>query len=248
MLFDSFPPVLQIQLRRFEYDFVRDTMIKARPWARSLYQLSALFTEPALMLRYRRRQGMKDLDSGGSHFALAHAQINDRYEFPEVLDLDIDNCKYLSENVDRSVRNKYRLHSVLVHSGGINGGHYYAYINPSGSQWLKFDDERVRPVMPCAECHSQDHGPSEQLLGNLPMELDAYVEQPPAISLGPRSLMARSGCAGDKGGREAGAGRAVWRAGRAQLGLQRPLLQVHKVQQRLHAGLHPGVGLEQHHV
>ena len=32
MLFDSFPPVLQIQLRRFEYDFVRDTMIKARPW------------------------------------------------------------------------------------------------------------------------------------------------------------------------------------------------------------------------
>ena len=34
MLFDSFPPVLQLQLRRFEYDFQRDTMIKVRISAR----------------------------------------------------------------------------------------------------------------------------------------------------------------------------------------------------------------------
>ncbi|KAL0322105.1 UNVERIFIED_CONTAM: Ubiquitin carboxyl-terminal hydrolase 12 [Sesamum calycinum] len=34
--------------------------------------------------------------------------------------------------------------SVLVHSGGVHGGHYYAYIRPTLSdQWLKFDDERV---------------------------------------------------------------------------------------------------------
>jgi len=31
MLFDSFPPVLQIQLRRFEYDYHKDIMIKVRP-------------------------------------------------------------------------------------------------------------------------------------------------------------------------------------------------------------------------
>ena len=28
MLFDSFPPVLQVQLKRFEYDFQRDVMVK----------------------------------------------------------------------------------------------------------------------------------------------------------------------------------------------------------------------------
>lgn len=28
VLFDSFPPVLQLQLKRFEYDFQRDTMVK----------------------------------------------------------------------------------------------------------------------------------------------------------------------------------------------------------------------------
>ncbi|KAI4382643.1 hypothetical protein MLD38_008581 [Melastoma candidum] len=98
VLFIDFPPVLQLQLKRFEYDFMRDTMVK----------------------------------------------INDRYEFPLQLDLDRDNGKYLSPEADRSVRNLYTLHSVLVHSGGVHGGHYYAYIWPTLSdQWFKFDDERV---------------------------------------------------------------------------------------------------------
>ncbi|KAL8129987.1 hypothetical protein V2J09_019142 [Rumex salicifolius] len=98
VLFIDFPPVLQLQLKRFEYDFMRDTMVK----------------------------------------------INDRYEFPLELDLDRENGKYLSPDADRSVRNLYTLHSVLVHSGGVHGGHYYAYIRPTLSdQWFKFDDERV---------------------------------------------------------------------------------------------------------
>lgn len=39
--------------------------------------------------------------------------------------------------------NKYKLLAVLVHSGGIHGGHYYAFIRPDGTNWLKFDDEQV---------------------------------------------------------------------------------------------------------
>ncbi|KAL9242538.1 hypothetical protein vseg_016528 [Gypsophila vaccaria] len=98
VLFLDFPPVLQLQLKRFEYDFMRDTMVK----------------------------------------------INDRYEFPLQLDLDREDGKYLAPGADRSIRNLYTLHSVLVHSGGVHGGHYYAYIRPTLSdQWFKFDDERV---------------------------------------------------------------------------------------------------------
>ncbi|MBA0607912.1 hypothetical protein Godav_020175 [Gossypium davidsonii] len=98
VLFIEFPPVLQLQLKRFEYDFMRDTMVK----------------------------------------------INDRYEFPLQLDLDREDRKYLSPDADTSVRNLYTLHSVLVHSGGVHGGHYYAFIRPTLSdQWYKFDDERV---------------------------------------------------------------------------------------------------------
>jgi hypothetical protein len=37
VLFDSFPPVLQLQLKRFEYDFQRDIMVKVR-CARFYYQ------------------------------------------------------------------------------------------------------------------------------------------------------------------------------------------------------------------
>ncbi|XP_057801297.1 ubiquitin C-terminal hydrolase 12-like [Salvia miltiorrhiza] len=38
----------------------------------------------------------------------------------------------------------YIVRSVLVHSGGVHGGHYYAFIRPTlSSQWYKFDDERV---------------------------------------------------------------------------------------------------------
>ncbi|KAL3620232.1 ubiquitin carboxyl-terminal hydrolase 13 [Castilleja foliolosa] len=98
VLFIDFPPVLQLHLQRFEYDFAHHIMVK----------------------------------------------INDRYEFPLQLDLDRDNGKYLSPDADRRVRNLYTLHSVLVHSGGVHGGHYYAFIRPNlSNQWYKFDDERV---------------------------------------------------------------------------------------------------------
>ena len=33
VLFIDFPPVLQLQLKRFEYDFMRDTMVKVSIWS-----------------------------------------------------------------------------------------------------------------------------------------------------------------------------------------------------------------------
>ena len=36
---------------------------------------------------------------------------------------------------------------MLVHSGDLHGGHYFACIKPdAASRWLKFDDDRVTPV------------------------------------------------------------------------------------------------------
>ena len=70
-------------------------------------------------------------------------QINSHYKFYDELDLDYKDRAFLSENSDRTVENKYRLHSVLVHSGGPHGGHYYAFIKSDG-KWYKFDDELVK--------------------------------------------------------------------------------------------------------
>ncbi|KAF8395507.1 hypothetical protein HHK36_019455 [Tetracentron sinense] len=134
VLFIDFPPVLQLQLKRFEYDFMRDTMVK----------------------------------------------INDRYEFPLQLDLDRENGKYLSPDADRSVRNLYTLHSVLVHSGGVHGGHYYAFIRPTlTDQWFKFDDERVTKE-DMKRALEEQYGGEEELpptnpgFNNLPFKFTKY--------------------------------------------------------------------------
>ena len=94
--FMKFPPVLHLQLKRFEYDPMRDAMVK----------------------------------------------VNDRFEFPSELNLD----KYLHKDVaDPNDPHTFILHSVLVHSGDVHGGHYYAFVRPysADGQFFKFDDERV---------------------------------------------------------------------------------------------------------
>ncbi|OQO13895.1 hypothetical protein B0A48_00770 [Cryoendolithus antarcticus] len=94
VIFESFPNVLHLQLKRFEYDFQRDAMMK----------------------------------------------VNDRYEFPDVLDC----TPYLDETADKSEPCIYHLHGVLVHSGDLNAGHYYAFLKPSkDGDFFRFDDDRV---------------------------------------------------------------------------------------------------------
>ncbi|CAK4019050.1 ubiquitin carboxyl-terminal hydrolase 5 [Lecanosticta acicola] len=94
VIFESFPNVLHLQLKRFEYDFQRDAMMK----------------------------------------------VNDRYEFPEVWDA----TPYLDDDADKSEPYIYHLHGVLVHSGDLNAGHYYAFLKPEkNGEFFRFDDDRV---------------------------------------------------------------------------------------------------------
>ncbi|PWN37589.1 putative ubiquitin-specific processing protease 21 [Meira miltonrushii] len=98
VIFESFPPVLHLQLKRFEYDIEKDAMVK----------------------------------------------INDRHEFP----MDIDLAPYVDKQSPKKNENwKYKLHGVLVHSGDLHGGHYFALLKPErDGKWYKFDDDRVTPV------------------------------------------------------------------------------------------------------
>lgn len=92
VIFETFPPVLHLQLKRYEYDFMHDTEVK----------------------------------------------INDRYEYP----LELDLTKYCDNPGDEPFI--YDLHGVLVHSGDLNAGHYYALIKPEpDGHWYRFDDDRV---------------------------------------------------------------------------------------------------------
>lgn len=101
--FLKLPPVLQLHLKRFEYDTARDAMVK----------------------------------------------INDRYEF----ETEIDLSRFVEASSGDDI---YVLHSVLVHIGDVNGGHYHAFIRTEvdvnatetrkPTQWFKFDDETVTPA------------------------------------------------------------------------------------------------------
>jgi ubiquitin carboxyl-terminal hydrolase 7 len=94
VIFTSFPDVLHLHLKRFEYDIQRDAMMK----------------------------------------------VNDRFEFPETFDA----APYLEKTADHSEPWIYKLHGVLVHSGDLNAGHYYAFLKPNKEGWFyKFDDDKV---------------------------------------------------------------------------------------------------------
>ncbi|KAM3435866.1 hypothetical protein NHJ13734_005366 [Beauveria thailandica] len=113
VIFNSFPDVLNLQLKRFEYDIQRDMMMK----------------------------------------------INDRYEFPDVFDA----APYLNDDADRSEPWTYQLHGVLVHSGDLNAGHYYAFIKPNKDGWFyKYDDDKVTKAT-LREVLEENYGGEERI-------------------------------------------------------------------------------------
>ncbi|KAF9979100.1 hypothetical protein BGZ73_006337 [Actinomortierella ambigua] len=128
VIFESLPPVLHLQLKRFEYDIERDMMVK----------------------------------------------INDRHEFPFEIDLQdfvADGEQKQKVGPDGYV---YSLHGVLVHSGDLHGGHYFALLKPErDGKWFKFDDDRVTRVTD-KEVLDDNYGGGEQiepLGGNVTMAM-----------------------------------------------------------------------------
>eukprot|EP01017_Pseudomicrothorax_dubius_P020991 TRINITY_DN22747_c0_g1_i2.p1 TRINITY_DN22747_c0_g1~~TRINITY_DN22747_c0_g1_i2.p1 ORF type:complete len:613 (+),score=109.33 TRINITY_DN22747_c0_g1_i2:60-1841(+) len=90
VIFESLPPVILFQLKRFEFDCQ----------------------------------------------TMANRKICSRFEYEEEIDLE------MLLKVRRPA--KYRLFSVLVHSGhSASHGHYFAYIRPFLKKWLLFNDEIV---------------------------------------------------------------------------------------------------------
>ncbi|KAJ5462719.1 hypothetical protein N7475_007663 [Penicillium sp. IBT 31633x] len=112
VIFESFPPVLHLHLKRFEYDLNLDMM----------------------------------------------AKVNDYHTFP----MEFDAAPYLSESADKSESWVYQLHGVLVHSGNLDAGHYYAFLKPTkDGDWFRFDDDRVNRATD-KEVLDENYGDSQQ--------------------------------------------------------------------------------------
>lgn len=129
VIFNSFPDVLHLQLKRFDYDMQRDMMMK----------------------------------------------INDRHEFPD----SFDASPYLNDDADRSESWMYQLHGVLVHSGDLNAGHYYAFIKPTKDGWFyKYDDDKVTKAT-SREVLEENYGGEEHIPANLAKH--PLLKKPPTI-------------------------------------------------------------------
>ncbi|RHY06541.1 hypothetical protein DYB36_013858 [Aphanomyces astaci] len=73
-------------------------------------------------------------------------KVHDRFEFPKQLNL----AAYMDSTASPD-STQYHLHSILVHSGDVHGGHYYVYIRPHGQDpantlWFKYDDDLISAV------------------------------------------------------------------------------------------------------
>ena len=64
-------------------------------------------------------------------------KINDKFKYYPIIDLS----PYTKKTI--STCKLYHCYSVVVHSGNINLGHYYAYIKNRNKSWYKFNDENV---------------------------------------------------------------------------------------------------------
>lgn len=111
--FSKFPPVLILQLKRFEYNARKEAMVKINDYFE--------FYEQINLSKYM--------------------QIDDK---------EINNFKNNlknTKNLENDEENCYTLHSVVVHQGNANSGHYFAFIRPTvNDTWVLFNDELVRPA------------------------------------------------------------------------------------------------------
>jgi hypothetical protein len=81
-------------------------------------------------------------------------KLNNKVSFPLTLDMNpfFNDESPPSASDDKSVqpkplRHQYELYSVMIHSGGAEGGHYYAFIKSfEKDKWFKFNDSSVTEI------------------------------------------------------------------------------------------------------
>ncbi|RPA87596.1 hypothetical protein BJ508DRAFT_320601 [Ascobolus immersus RN42] len=133
-------------------------------------------------------------------------KINDRFEFPETIDMRPYTVQYLSNPESSMTPDVFELVGVLVHTGSAESGHYYSYMKDHDAetsyngrpQWLQFNDSEVSDfdyttLGDCCFGGMNDlAGMNNHVLG--PKPYSAYmlfykrIDSPGTISMSRRSL------------------------------------------------------------
>jgi ubiquitin carboxyl-terminal hydrolase 7 len=126
------------------YDSFRSYVMPERMEGQNKYQAEGFGLQEAIKgIRFKTFPDVLELNLNRfkhDFYSDTIRKINDRFEFYPVIDL-----KEFAGANEEGVSTVYHLHAVLVHSGTMQGGHYYAFIRPTlGPEWYRFDDENVR--------------------------------------------------------------------------------------------------------
>ena len=106
---------------------------------RDTYKMTRILKLPPILMVYLSRS-----DYNAKNFKAV--KINQELTIDEKLDLDA--LAKFDDDYKSTTKNCYRLHSILMHKGTVNGGHYFTYIRNRNSkdindQWWEFNDENV---------------------------------------------------------------------------------------------------------
>ena len=161
--FIQFPPILHIHLRRFEFDYQTMRMTKINdkfefPLSIDLgpYMANNISNSQSNEdKRHDNNEGdgenqtkneddgenqMKNEDDGENQMK----NEDDGENQTKNEDDDENQMKNEDDGESKTSDSIYDLYGVLVHSGSISGGHYFAFLRTSTSpQWFKFNDSRV---------------------------------------------------------------------------------------------------------
>lgn len=174
--FVSFPYLLTLQLKRFDFDYNTMHRIKLndRMTFPEVLNINHMIEESGCTI------SQSQVSVTNSEQQISHLDCDDQRVPDSVLDIEIEDEEILSGNplkahvgsidyighgdtllTDReTVANihdtkeweskrpyMYELFSIMVHSGSAAGGHYYAYIKSfKDNQWYSFNDQHVSKI------------------------------------------------------------------------------------------------------
>lgn len=138
--FKTFPKVVMIQLKRFELDMERMVRRKVEDYVEFPMEMDLGKYE---MGRRVEREGRKEVREDRPMAYILNPVSGPLPASRDSSPLPHPFHPSLSPSLPRSP-SLYSLYSVLVHSGSISGGHYYAYIKSfEDHNWYRFNDSQV---------------------------------------------------------------------------------------------------------
>ncbi|EDW73006.2 uncharacterized protein Dwil_GK17305 [Drosophila willistoni] len=161
--FKSFPYILTLHLKRFDFDYQTMHRIKLNdrvtfPQTLNLntfinrnsngggeqYQMNGHNLDDCSTADSGSAMEEDNLSSGVVTTASSSQHENDLNDEDEGIDMSSSTSKSTKQDAGPYM---YELFAIMIHSGSASGGHYYAYIKDFDNQeWFCFNDQNVSPI------------------------------------------------------------------------------------------------------